>query len=160
MTRINTIDPAHLTNEWLVAEWRELPRIVNELHKHPERLKLKEIPKEYTLNKGHVKFFRNKLVYLSKRHTALIAELRNRGLSFDTNIKVDLDNLAPHIKMFACNDWTPTRRDHSILIGRLDERFKLRKKAYHKTTEGVKTSINCNESYAEYKKAYLDNYLK
>ena len=160
MTRINTIDPVHLTNEWLIAEFRELPRIVNELHKHPQRFKLKDIPKEFTLNTGHVKFFRNKLLYLSKRHTDIIKELSERGINFDKKIKVDLDNLSPSIKLFGCNDWKPSKRDHKLIVERLTERFNLRKKAYHLTTSSTKVTINCDESYNNYKSACLDNYIK
>lgn len=159
MTRINTIDPSDLTNEWLLAEFRELPRIINELRKHPERLKLKEISKEYTLGQGHIKFFRDKLLYLAKRHKGLIRELSLRGVNFDKTICVDLEDLPVHIKMFACNDWTPTKRDHSILIERLDERFNLRKKSYHITCNGVKSVINCSASYKEYKIKHFNKYL-
>jgi deoxyribonuclease (pyrimidine dimer) len=160
MTRINTIDPQDLTNEWLLAEARELPRIVNELIKHPARFKLQDIPKQYTLNKGHVTFFRNKLLYLSKRHELLLNELNIRGVNFSKDVVVELDKLSPSIKMFACNDWKPSTRDHAILIERLDERFELRKKSYHKTFAGGKTVINCRISYNEYKTEHLVKYLK
>ena len=62
MTRVTILDPSDLTNEWLLANHREIPRVVNELIDHPERLVLKDIPKQFTLNAGHVKFFRNKLL--------------------------------------------------------------------------------------------------
>jgi deoxyribonuclease (pyrimidine dimer) len=160
MTRINTIDPVDLTNEWLLAEARELPRIVNELAKHPERFKVRDIPKEFTLNKGHVTYFRNKLLYLKKRHASLIKELSARNINFSKDITVNLEVLAPHIKMFACNDWTPSKRDHSILIERLDERFALRKKSYHLTKGTIKEVINTDESYITYRKHCLEKYIK
>jgi deoxyribonuclease (pyrimidine dimer) len=162
MTRINTIDPSDPTNEWLLAEFRELPRIVNELIKHPNRFKLKNIPKQFTLNKGHVTYFRNKLLFLAKRHEKLKAELALRGVNFNKDIRVDLDSLAPHIKMFACNDWTPNKDDHAILIERLDERFSLRKKAYHISGNNYenKVAINCEDSYNTYKSNHLTKYLK
>lgn len=160
MTRVNTIHPKHLTNEWLIAEWREIPRIVNELDRYPSRLVLKDIPPTYTLNAGHVKFFRNKLLFIQKRHNMIIKELTNRGINFDHSIKISLDNLAPHIKMFACNDWIPTKVDHSKLIVRLDERFILRKKAYHLSdSNGGKVKIDCADSYATYKNDNLIQYL-
>ena len=94
MTRINTIDPRLLLDQHLVAEWRELPRIPNELIKHPQRLKLELIPAKYTLGKGHVTFFRNKLVWLYKRHKLLCQELDKRGINRDHNITVDLAELS------------------------------------------------------------------
>jgi deoxyribonuclease (pyrimidine dimer) len=46
------------------------------------------IPPKYVLGKGHIKFFKNKLLYLSKRHEIIKEEMRNRG--FQTRIKIIL----------------------------------------------------------------------
>ena len=152
MTRINTVHPSDLTNEWLLAEWRELPRIVNELEKHPQRFDLKKIPKTFTLSTGHVTFFRDKLLFLAKRHRELKRELRKRGVKHNKKVKVELYYLATHIKMFGCNNWEPSSNDHSILIERLQERFDLRKKPYHLTDKDKsKRVINCEYSFNEYK---------
>ena len=160
ITRINTIDPQDLTDEWLFSEWRELPRIVNELIDHPKRFVWKDIPAEYTLGKGHVKFMRNKLLFLAKRHASLIAELDLRGMKYNVDIVVQLDKLTPALQMIACKDWCPTKRDHTILIERLDERFYLRKKKYHMTTcNNTKSVVNCDETYNEYKVQHLDKYV-
>lgn len=160
MTRINTdIHPSDLTDQWLVAEWRELPRIVNELEKHPQRFDLKKIPKEFTLNTGHVTFFRDKLLFLAKRHRELKRELKKRGIKHSKKIKVELHYLAPHIKMFGCNDWESSQRDNSILIERLQERFDLRKKAYHITVDGCKHKIDCEHSFNTYLNEHLSKYV-
>lgn len=160
MTRINTVEPSDLTTEWLISEWRELPRIVNELEKHPQRFNIKQIPSDYTLNKGHVLFFRNKLLFLAKRHRELKRELRKRGIKHDKRVKVELYYLAPYIKMYACNDWTPNSDDHSILIERLQERFDLRKRAYHMTSNGVKHTIDCEHSFNTYLNKHLAKYFE
>lgn len=159
MTRINTVDACDLTNEWLLAEVRELPRVVNELRDHPERLVLKDIPKQYTLSSGHVKFHRNKLLYLAKRHESLLAECKVRGINIDPNIRVDLDSLPDHIKMFCCNDWTPSNADHRLLILRLIERFSLRSKAYHMTKNNVKMRIDTDAEFNVYFNQHLAKYL-
>lgn len=159
MTRINTVHPSHLTDQWLIAEWRELPRIVNELEKHPQRFDIKKIPPQYTLNKGHVTFFRDKLLFLAKRHRELRRELRKRNIKHDKKIKVELHYLKPHLKMFACKDWEPTQPDHSILIERLQERFDLRKKPYHITTPQGKRVINCEHTFNEYLNENLAGYM-
>ena len=90
--------PSDLTDQWLLAEWRELPRIVNELEKHPTRFKLDKIPCEYTLNTGHVTFFRNKLLYLAKRHRLIKKELRVRGIKHSKLVKVELYYLDTKLK--------------------------------------------------------------
>jgi len=159
MTRINTVHPSDLTNEWLIAEWRELPRIVNELEKHPQRFNINKIPDQYTLNTGHVMFFRDKLLYLARRHRLIRKELRKRGTTFNSKIKVNLYYLTPHLKSVACNDWTPSQADHGILIERLQERFDLRKKAYHVTFEGVKHVIDCERSFNWYCGKFLSKYF-
>ena len=43
----------------------------------------KNIPDEFTLNKGHVTFFYNKGMYLDKRYSLLIKEMRRRGMNPD-----------------------------------------------------------------------------
>ncbi len=159
MTRINTIHPSDLTDQWLIAEWRELPRIVNELEKHPQRFNIKKIPKQFTLNTGHVTFFRDKLLFLAKRHRELKRELRKRNIKHDKRIKVELHYLPSHIRMFACNDWEPNQEDHSILIERLQERFDLRKKAYHLTEYNNKAIINCEYSFNQYLNNKLTKYF-
>ena len=156
MTRINTIDPRLLLDQHLIAEWRELPRIPNELIKHPQRLKLELIPSKYTLGKGHVTFFRNKLLWLSKRHKLLCKELDKRGINRDPSIGVNLSELPTVLKMFACNDWEPNKEDHYINIERLFERWHLRKRKYTYNS----AVIDCNKTFLNYRYkvlAYVNN---
>lgn len=131
MTRINTIDPRLLLDEHLIAEWREMPRIVNELRKHPNRFNKKDIPMHYTLGNGHVKFFRDKLIYLKKRHAKLCQEMDERGINRSKDVAIDFKGLCKQIAAVAMNDWTPSKADHEINIGRIAERFSLRKRSYH-----------------------------
>lgn len=159
MTRINTINPSDLTNEWLLAEFRELPRIVNELEKHPNRFKPADIPSNFTLNTGHVKFYRNKLLYLAKRHREIKRELKRRRITCNKRIKVELHYLSDTIKKQALNDWTPHKDDHSVLIERLQERFDLRKRPYTMTVNGSKQVINCEHSFNEYLNKHLAKYF-
>lgn len=155
MTRINTVQPCDLTDQWLIAEWRELPRIVNELIDHPSRYTAKDIPLSFTLNTGHVKFFRDKLLYLAKRHRLIKKELRLRKINFDKKVKVELFKLNDTLKLLCCNDWQPTTKDHDLIIERLQERFDLRKKPYHMTANNVKHVIDCEHSFND----YLNNHL-
>ena len=43
----------------------------------------KSIPKQFTLNKGHVKFFYDKGKYLSERYDELIQEMKRRKIHPD-----------------------------------------------------------------------------
>ena len=87
MTRINIINVEDLTDQHLIAEYREifmigpaLQRSLNSKNWDPE-----SIPDEYCLGKGHVKFFYNKGQYLHKRYLLLINEMKKRGMNPDSN---------------------------------------------------------------------------
>lgn len=83
MTRINVVPVSELTREHLIAEYREIMRLPNNLRTSLNRksspFSLTEIPKEYKMGKGHVKFFFNKFKFLEKRFNELITEMKNRG---------------------------------------------------------------------------------
>jgi deoxyribonuclease (pyrimidine dimer) len=83
MTRINLVHPSELTNEHLLAEYREIMRLPGNLKKSLNRkykkFTVNEIPKRYTLGKGHVKFFYDKLQFVNCRFDQLVEELRKRG---------------------------------------------------------------------------------
>lgn len=88
MTRINVVPVHELCNKHLFAEWREMPRVVSSLRKSLNRkskaFDMSEIPPEYVLGKGHVKFFFDKMQYLHNRHKELTDELLKRGYRINT----------------------------------------------------------------------------
>lgn len=83
MTRINLgIHPEELCDQHLLAEYRELPRIVSAVMKRIDNGKgFDDIPEQFTLGKGHVKYFYNKGSYLVARQDAIIKELLRRGFN-------------------------------------------------------------------------------
>lgn len=85
MTRINVVPVTELADQHLMAEYRELPRILTVVAKTPEPNYLEG---DYRLGEGHVRFFYDKGLYLFTRYCALVAELRVRG--FQLNVP-DLD---------------------------------------------------------------------
>lgn len=72
MTRINVVPPSELCDRHLLAEYRELPRVFALARYCPDA------PKEYTLGKGHVKFFYDKLGFLLDRFNLLVLECKKR----------------------------------------------------------------------------------
>lgn len=78
MTRINVVPPRELSDKHLVAEYRELPRVFRLSYEWQQRGRPTSIPAEYTLGKGHVTFFYDKLGFLIKRHRQLCREMRHR----------------------------------------------------------------------------------
>ena len=88
MTRINVVPVSELCNKHLFAEWREMPRLVanlkTSLNRKTKPFTLDEIPKEYKLGSGHVKFFYDKFMFLHDRHRDLTNELIHRGYNLGT----------------------------------------------------------------------------
>lgn len=83
MTRINLVPPSELSRLHLLAEYRELPRVFGLVQKAIDRgMKPDDpsIPPDYTMGKGHVMFFYNKLAFLATRQQALINEMKARGM--------------------------------------------------------------------------------
>jgi len=77
MVRINLINPKKLADQHLIAEYDEILMLLGYVKKYP---RLGKIPGKYSLGKGHILFFKNKLKYLKKRHELIKLEMKKRGL--------------------------------------------------------------------------------
>lgn len=131
MTRINTVDPFDLLDQHLFAEWRELPRIFALARYWADNGKRSEVPEDYRLGAGHVRFFYDKLQWLAFRHAILTSELQARGYklgSYDeqreylTWLKDNYPDL--------WNGWEPSTDAHRINLGRLQEKLDSRPDFY------------------------------
>lgn len=123
MTRINVVNPSELSREHLVAEYREIMRLPGNLKSWLNRKtkppSFDEIPEEYKLGTGHVKFFYNKFLFLQKRFESLVGEMQARGYNpnFTDSTIFIVDNLY-------YNDYTPTEAAIEINRVRIKERTK------------------------------------
>lgn len=124
MTRINTIDPKLLTDQHLMIEYRELPRVFGLAEKHSRSGRKMPSIDSYRMGAGHVLFFYDKLEYLISRQKLLIQELLIRGFDIQ-HTEVDCPNLAGYM-----NNWIPKEKDHQISLTRLDEKVKMKPKFY------------------------------
>lgn len=117
MTRINCgIDPSELTDKHLLAEHREIKRIPNCISKG--KYNLNNIPHQFVLGTGHVKFFYNKLKFLLNRYIKLHDECLKRGFSVQ-----DYRSAWDSIPNELMNDYNPTDRDSEIIRSRINERL-------------------------------------
>ncbi len=117
MARVNSgVSPEHLSDQHLVAESVEITMIVGSLRLNRYEVK-GEIPKRYTLGKGHINFFKDKLVYLQKRLNEVNSEMLRRG--FKPGTKLDLDEFPDKYK----NDWIPNLEDTIQLRNRIADRL-------------------------------------
>ena len=82
MTRVNLVNPRQLADQHLVEEYRKIFMIGSALQRSlGSKAGVKDIPKNFTLNTGHIKFFFDKGEYISKRYECLIEEMKRRGMS-------------------------------------------------------------------------------
>jgi len=116
------INPLHLSDQHLIAEYRELFIVLGQLKKQNYILP-KNIPNKFTLNGGHINFFKNKLLYLKKRHILICCEMRRR--QFKTNLQFEL----PGIKELE-NDWSPNDNDSNIIKERILDRVSKKPEWY------------------------------
>jgi deoxyribonuclease (pyrimidine dimer) len=114
MTRINCVDVATLTDQHLLAEYREITRVAKFAMLLPNRHELR-----YVLGTGHMKFFYDKGRYLQKRTNQLYRECRYRGF----NVVRKSYPKHPH----GCNkDWMPDDIAKATNKRRLKERLEHR----------------------------------
>lgn len=117
MTRINCgILPKDLSNRHLLAEHREIVRIPNVIANG--KAKIENIPQNFRLGKGHVKFFYDKIGYLRRRYEDIHKECLARG--FDVQNYISAFNRVSDKKLL--NDYEPTMKDIEIVYERLVER--------------------------------------
>lgn len=122
MTRINiAIPPSELNTRHLLAEHRELKRIPNCVSRG--RYNLKNTPKEFTLGKGHVAFFYNKLGYLKNRYEDLYKECVSRKFNVSY-----YGNAWDDVPIELMNDYIPTKKDEEIIRQRIKEKLENAKK--------------------------------
>lgn len=121
MVRINLIKPKYLADQHLIAEYAEILILLDYIKKHPET---DNIPKKFCLGKGHQKFFKNKILYLKKRHEKLKQEMKKRN--FHPKKTINLKNY----KKSLVKDWKPNKEDLKIIKKRITERINLKPEFY------------------------------
>ena len=121
MTRINVIDVTQLTDQHLMAEYRELPMVAGSLRRSLRSKRgIPKIPDQYVLGRNHVTFFYDKGKFLHNRYNALIAELKVRGYNLDPNREADFDTF---IDNNLYNDWCISETDVSVNSDRISEKL-------------------------------------
>lgn len=137
MTRINLVPPDELTDQHLVAEYREIFMVGSSLQRSlaskswPKTLA--NLPETFTLNAGHVKFFYNKGLYLDKRYQQLVHEMKQRGMTPDPDRRFKIEQWPVEL----WNDWEPSDQDKQIIRERIQERIDAKPNWYRKTTHAV-----------------------
>ena len=127
MTRINIVEPKQLTNQHLMAEYRELPRVFSKVLKRQEKGQIPtdvKIPETYVLGRGHETFFFDKCQYLLYRYENIVAELMKREYNLSGDTIRSVRESVTEIDDIWYNNWTPTPDEIYLNMARLANRSK------------------------------------
>ena len=131
MTRINVIPVSELSDQHLIAEYHELPRVLK------QNINIADAPEKYCLGKGHVKWARRHLIFTAKRWGEIITEMRNRG--FYTNPNYDNVDWVPASWYLPINDYRPDNTDIELNRQRIREKYQ-QKPYWYRWTKRTKPS--------------------
>lgn len=125
--RINIIPVSLLTDQHLIAELREikmLPKSLARSLKSKVGVDFNDLPKSYILNKGHGKFFYDKLNYIEDRFYKLLDESKSRGFNFKSDELYDneFDYTCITLKSYKLN-YVPTLDEMVVNVERILERI-------------------------------------
>lgn len=136
MTRINLVEASELTDQHLIAEYREIFMVGSSLQRSlkSKNWNISKIPKEFTLGKGHVSFFYDKGKYLAKRYDALIEEMKARGMNPDPNRTFKYIQWPDGL----FNDWEPAEKDLEIIRERIKMRINEKPEWYRKNGNPIR----------------------
>lgn len=115
--RINIINPKYLTDNHLIAEYRETKMSTYYYVRSKSSkngIDKSKISERYTLNKGHGYMWFNKFGFIDKRFNSICLEMRERG--FKTNFTV-LNFEGIESEVFG--DFIPTQEDKRINLDRI-----------------------------------------
>ena len=127
MTRINVVPVEELSDQWLIAEYRELPRVIK------QKIDISDAPEKYCLGKGHMKWARKHWRFIFDRLYYIKEEMKNRG--FKPNFDVEgLFKYGKKIPVSLEDCWYfPTTIDFKLNQQRLIEKYKLKPDWYRWT---------------------------
>ena len=134
MTRINLVNPQELSDQHLVAEYREIFMVGSALQRSMKsanwEINKQKLPKKFTLNTGHVRFFYNKGKYLHNRYIKLIKEMKNRGMKPDPKRLFKKEQWPDELY----NDWQPNEEDIAVIRCRINQKI-LQKPEWYRWTK-------------------------
>lgn len=130
MTRINLIPVEELSDQHLLAEYRELPRMAKFAGKTVQRKE--DIPVTFTLNKGHMTFFLDKAEFLEDRHAEIVEECLRRGINLTDPKPFTMP------RVFEQSDWTPSEEEIEVSRERIREKLRMKPLFYRWTRPQIK----------------------
>ena len=124
MTRINVISVKELSDQWLLAEYRELPRVIK------QDINIKDAPISYCLGKGHMKWARCHIAFLLIRYKDICDEMIYRGFKINYPYRDLIDWTYKFVDHSLICNYIPTTLDLTINYTRLIEKYKQKPNFY------------------------------
>lgn len=120
MTRINSdVDPRNLKRAHLLAELREITMVPASLRRSLKTRTVESIlagiPDKFTLGRGHVLFFYDKIGFLQKRFNKLCDEMERRGYVPDRERSIAFKYWTDTWY----GDWVATDDDNKLVMDRI-----------------------------------------
>lgn len=114
------VNPTFLADQHLIVEARELGMVAGSLKANNYKV-IAGIPATFNLGKGHINFFKDKLLYLHNRWKFVVDECANRGFHIQKPF-YDLNTFPAEF----VNTWVPAQRDTDIIRARIVFKLNLR----------------------------------
>ena len=127
MTRINLIPTKELSDQHLLAEYKELPRCIK------QDLNVSDAPINYTLGKGHMKWGRLHIQFLLDRYFELCNEMKYRGFKVNYPHQQLLLYVYANVNIQLLNQYKPTKEDIDVSRNRIIEKISLKPDWYRWT---------------------------
>ena len=129
MTRINVVPVSELSDQHLIAEYRELPRVIK------QDIDVSDAPKKYCLGKGHMKWARKHVKFILKRYKELCDEMEFRGfkVNYSWSVLVFMSVYWGSTSEDYYNDYKITRKDLTLNRNRLIEKYCMKSNWYRWT---------------------------
>lgn len=134
MTRINVIPVTELSDQHLIAEYRELPRTLK------QNINTYDAPDGYVLGPGHIKWACRHWEYTYKRFIDLCNEMKYRGF----NVNYDPNTLKLYLIKFLKQNGKYCVSDTDVVLNRarIREKYKSKPEFYRWTRREKPTWLN------------------
>lgn len=142
MTRINLVPVEELSDQHLIAEYRELPRCIK------QNVNTSNAPDKYCLGKGHVKWARHHCLFLLGRYVDLCKEMKFRGFKLGYGLD-SLLQLSDKLPLEDFKTYHPTRQDIELSQNRIIEKFRLKPNWYKWTKRDAPKYLKFNTEKVE-----------
>ena len=124
MTRVNVVPAFELSDQHLIAEYRELPRCIK------QDISISDAPETYCLGKGHMRWAKIHSAFLLDRYYHLCKEMKYRGFKISYSYGDLVEFWAVNYNAEANNFYFPTVEDINLCRSKLLEKIRMKPNWY------------------------------